>query len=113
MAVVLRVHSTSALADSLRQIRTSRNLTQKVVAQKLGISQQVYSRYEKTGRMSTEMLFLILKVLKAQFELVNLSLESKNERPKMGLSRVGAQSGDESVNEDIVLKRYQDLSDDD
>ncbi|MEX6156273.1 helix-turn-helix domain-containing protein [Providencia manganoxydans] len=72
-----------SIGEELQKLRKSRNLTGKVLAEKLGVSQQQISRYERgICRIDTDTLLYTLQLLgtslTAFFLDVSLNLKEKN-----------------------------------
>lgn len=92
------MRSPMALAEQLKKQRKLLQLSQSSVAEKMGISQQMYAKYEKTGKMSTENLFLILNALGLELVTVD-KFQSSREVPKNNTYT-------------SILESLEDLSDD-
>ncbi|MGM0938910.1 MAG: helix-turn-helix domain-containing protein [Pseudomonadota bacterium] len=72
-----------SIGEELQKLRKSRNLTGKVLADKLGVSQQQISRYERgICRIDTDTLLYTLQLLGTSLTVffldVSLNLKEKN-----------------------------------
>lgn len=68
--------TTADLAFALKALRKAHGLSQAKLASKLGVSQQMYSKIEKSGDTSTTTLLTLLALLDQE-----MAFEPRNQRP--------------------------------
>lgn len=78
------IQALESLKLFIRAFRKQKGVTQADMAEKLGISQQAYARFEGNPQLATlERLFLVLRILDVKISLEQIIKNSKEARSNM------------------------------
>ena len=105
------------IAKKLRMLRAEYNLTQSDVANKLGITQQTYSKYEnQTINMDTETIIKICDLYGVSSDYLlgieagkkNLNVKSSSKKKNAGADTVAYETTEENIKE-LVKDKIENL----
>ena len=82
--MIYQIQTLETLKLFIRAFRKQKGVTQVDMAQKLGISQQAYARFEGNPQLATlERLFLVLRILDVNISLEQIIKNSKEAKTNM------------------------------
>ncbi|MBU3640570.1 helix-turn-helix domain-containing protein [Polynucleobacter sp. Fuers-14] len=84
LQMIYQIQTLETLKLFIRAFRKQKGVTQADMAQKLGISQQAYARFEGNPQLATlERLFLVLRILDVKISLEQIIKNSKEAKTNM------------------------------